>query len=75
MDKITDHNASLKKAMELAQSDAGQQLYTMLQQQGGGSFQEAMNQAASGNYEQAKKAISGLLATPEAQALLKKMGG
>lgn len=61
--------------LRLAQSPAGQQLLALLQRDGGAELRSAMTKAASGDYEQAKQALSPLLASPEAQALLKQLGG
>ena len=64
----------IQEAMRLAGTPAGQQLLAMLQKNGGASLQDAMNQAAAGNYEQAKSALSALLENPEAKRLLEQLG-
>ena len=66
---------SVQQAMKLAQSDAGKQLFALLQQSDSGQLENAMNQASSGNFIQAKNTLSAMLASPEAQELLKKLGG
>ena len=66
---------SLQQAIELAQTTAGQQLIAHLQNIGGQEFQNALSKAASGDYEQAKSMISAMLTNPEAQELLRKLGG
>lgn len=66
---------SMQDAMKLAQSDAGKQLYALLQQQNAQQLQDAMDDAAAGNYEQVKNTMTSLLASPEVRELLKKMGG
>lgn len=66
---------SMQEAMKLAQSDAGKQLYALLQQTQGEQLQNAMDQAAAGDYDQVKKTMSTLLSSPEAKALLKQLGG
>lgn len=71
MENIPDMTQLLK----LAQSPAGQQLLSMLRQSGGDVLEAAITQASSGNYQQAKDAISSLLEAPEAQALLKQLEG
>ena len=63
----------MKQAMDFAKSDAGRQLYEILQRIQGQQLQSAMDQAASGNYEGAKKSLSSLLADPETRKLLSKM--
>ena len=66
---------SIQEAMKLAQSPAGQQLIQLLQKNGGANLQSALEQAAAGDYAQAKKAISALMQNPEAQILFRQMGG
>lgn len=65
---------NMKDAMKLANSDAGRQLYELLKRTQGQQLQSAMDQAASGNYEEVKRTLSSLLADPEARKLLNKMG-
>lgn len=71
-----DHNPqfSMQDAMKLAQSPAGQQLLALMHQQGGTEIQDAMNLAAAGDYTKAKQALSSLLDSPEARALLQQLG-
>ena len=64
-------NFSMEDAMELARSPAGQRLFGLLQARN----PEAIQQAASGNYETLQKNLSNLLADPEIQSLLKQLGG
>ena len=64
---------SMQEAMKLARSDAGQQLLALIQQQGGGSAQQAMDAAKAGDLEKAKQELASLLASPEVQALLAKL--
>ena len=45
----------------------------MLQRSGGEDLQNAVAKASSGDYREAKRTLSALLSTPEAQALLKQM--
>lgn len=66
---------SMQDALRLAQTPAGQQLISMLRQRNDPSLQKAMNSAASGDYSQAKEALSSLLQNPEIAALLKQLGG
>lgn len=65
---------SMQEAMRLARSPSGQQLLALLQKNGGTDLNTAMEQAAAGNYEQAKKALSSLLADPEVKKLLEQLG-
>ena len=63
----------MSELFRLAQSPAGQQLITLLKRTGGNELQNAVAKASSGDYEQAKQTLSSLLASPEAQALLKQL--
>lgn len=67
------HNPDLSELLRLAQSPAGQQLIALLQQSGGDALQTAVEKVSAGDYTQAKKAMSSLLSSPEAQKLLKKL--
>ena len=71
--KIQDF--SMDEVMRLAKSPAGKQLIAMLQQQNNGQLQQAMTQANSGDYANASKTVSDMLSSPEAQKLLKELGG
>ena len=71
--KIQDF--SMDEVMRLAKSPAGKQLIAMLQQQNNGQLQQAMTQAKSGDYANASKTVSDMLSSPEAQNLLKELGG
>lgn len=73
MDKKMDF--SMQDAIRLAQTPAGKQLISILQQQDNPELQNAMQNAASGDYGKAKDALSSLLANPDVQALLKQLGG
>ena len=64
---------SMQDAQRLANSDAGQQLLALLQSSGGNELQAAISQASKGSYDQAKQTLSALLASQEAQDLLKQL--
>ena len=64
----------MQEIIRMASSPAGQKLIALMQQQGGAEFQRAMEQASSGDYMQAKRAIEMLLRDPQAQQLLKELG-
>lgn len=66
---------SMEDVMRLAKSPAGQQLMTMLQQKDSGQLQQAVTQAKGGDYANASKTLSDMLSSPEAQKLLKELGG
>lgn len=69
-----DQSLDLNQLLKLARSPAGQQLFQLLQQQGGTQLlQNAAQMASAGDYENAKAAISGLLETPEAKKLLRQL--
>ena len=66
---------SMEEAMRLAQSPAGQQLLALLQQNNSKNLESAMNQAASGDYTQAKQILSMLMKDPKTRQLLQQLGG
>ena len=72
MDQKPDQ-ITMQEALRLAKSPAGQQLLALLKATGGSSVDLARQQAAQGDMNQAKKTLSGLLASPEVQKLLKEM--
>ena len=67
-------SGEMAKLMQLARTDAGQQLIRYLKQSNGPALRNAAQQAAAGNYETAKQIAKDLLASPEARDLLKKLG-
>lgn len=73
MQKNSD-SFSMQDAMRLAQSDTGQQLIALLRAQNRDTVNQAMAQAASGNYTQAKETLSALLSSPQIKALVEQMG-
>lgn len=70
----SDH-FSIQDAMRMAQSPAGQQLLSMLQQKNTDELQQAMAQASTGNYTAAQKLLTELMQDPKAMALLSQLGG
>ena len=64
----------IQEALRLAGTSTGQQLLALLQKNGGDSLRDAMDQAAAGNYDQAKSALTALLSDPEAKKLLEQLG-
>lgn len=66
---------NLKHALELANSPAGRQLLTLLQQSDSAALQKAMASASAGDYESAKHALGSLTASPEVRQLLQQLGG
>lgn len=75
MDQQTPSPMNMNELLRLAQSPAGQQLFSLLQQNNGPQLQEAMKQASAGDYSQARNTLSSLLASPEAQKLIRQLGG
>ena len=69
------NNFSPQELLRMASSPAGRQLIAMLQQRGGDGFQAAVSSAAAGDYSQAKRIIEDLMSNPQAQQLLKELGG
>lgn len=65
---------SMREAMRMAQSKEGQQLLALLRSGNDETLSSAMNQAAAGDYEQARQTLSALLADPQVRSLLEKMG-
>ena len=68
-------NFSMQEALRLAKSDAGQQLLAHLQRTDSTRLQQAMDQAAAGDYDQMKQTLSSLMASDEVRALLKQLEG
>ena len=66
---------SMEEVMRVAKSPAGKQLMAMLQQTSNDQVQQAVTQAKGGDYANASKTLSQLLSSPEAQKLLKELGG
>lgn len=66
---------SMEEVLRLAKSPAGQQLLAMLQHADTEQVQQVARQAAAGNYTQASQALQALLASDEAQKLVKQLGG
>ena len=68
-------NFSMQEALRLANSDAGQRLLALLQQSDSKKLHQAADEAASGNYDQAKQTLAFLLKNDEVQKLLKQLEG
>lgn len=68
-------NINLSELMKIANSAAGQELLSLVQNKKDEKFDEAMQQAQSGDFSQAQEIISKILSTPEAEALMKKIRG
>ena len=66
---------SMEEVMRIAKSPAGQQLIALLQQKDSAALAAAADHAKSGNYAQAGQTLSAMLSSPEAQKLMKELGG
>jgi len=64
----------LSEILRLAQTPEGQKLIAMVQSADSKALNSALASAGKGDYEGAKAALSGLLESPEAQALLRRLG-
>lgn len=67
------NNFSIEDAKRIAQSAAGQQLFSLLHAQNPQQLNSLMEQASSGNIEQLKKSLGSFLSSQEAQKLLKQL--
>ena len=74
MEKEPGH-INLSELMKIANSTAGQELLSLVQNKKDEKFDEAMQLAQSGDFSQAQEIISKILSTPEAEALMKKIRG
>lgn len=68
-------NFSMEEARKLAETPAGKQLLSILQNADSTQLQTAAQQAAAGNLAQAKEALTPLLNSPQIRELLKQLGG
>ena len=66
-------NFDSRQLMKLAQSPAGQQLMQALSRSGTADLQKAASLASEGNLDQAKQALSSLLADPNIRSLLAQL--
>lgn len=71
MERLPD--ISPEQIQKLAESDAGKQLFALLQQTQGEQLKTAMDRAAAGDYAMAKKAMASMMHSPQAMALLKQL--
>lgn len=74
MQKNSD-NFSMQEAMRLAQSPAGQQLLTLLQQSDPDAIRTAMAQAVAGDYSGISKTLAPLLASDDVKKRLQELAG
>lgn len=72
---MQNHDLTIQKARELAQSEDGRKLFEILQQMGDSDLSTAAEKAAAGDFSQVQQTVSRLLEIPEARNLLEKWGG
>ena len=70
-----NQNFSMDALMRLAKSPAGQQLMAMLNNQDSQKVEQAAAQAKNGDYAKAGQTLRDMLSSPEAQRLMKELGG
>lgn len=76
MEKKSEFNPqSIQQAAALANSEAGQQLLSALNSKHSKEMEKAFALAASGDYTALKKALDGIISTPETKALLDRLRG
>lgn len=68
-------NFDSRQLRKLVQSPAGQQLMQALSRSGTGDLEKAAALASEGNLDQAKQALSSLLADPSIRSLLSQLEG
>ena len=66
---------SKEDVLRMASSPAGQQLIAMLRQGDSATLEQAVAQAKAGNLSKASQTLSAMLSSPEAQRLMKDLGG
>ena len=66
---------SKEDIMRMAKSPAGQQLLALLRQKDSAALAQATAQAKAGDFSGAGQTLNALLSSPEAQKLMKELGG
>ena len=66
--------SSIKEAIRLSQTEAGQQLLSMLKSSDQTQLRKAAGEAASGDHQQLQQTLSAFLSSPEAKRLLEQLG-
>lgn len=72
---MSDFDHALQEAKKLSMTPEGKQLAALLQQLGGQDLQQALSDAAAGDFQQAQQALNTLMRNPQAQQILNKLGG
>lgn len=73
--KKNSGNFSVEEAMALANSEAGQRIIALLKAQNNPNLQKAAQEAAAGNYHNAKQSLSDALTSQQIQAILEQLRG
>ena len=68
-------NFSLQDAMRMANTETGKQLLSQIQKSNPKELEQAMSQAANGDYSNLSQTLKPLLASEEVRKLLKQLGG
>ena len=66
---------TIQEAAAMANSEAGKQLLSTLNEKHSKEMEQAFALAASGEYAQLKKSLEGILSNPETRALLDQLRG
>ena len=66
---------SMQEAMRLAKSDAGQRLFQLLKTQNSDAMNQAMQDAAAGDYAKVKDSLLSMLGSPEVRQLMEQLKG
>ena len=72
---MQNNQEAMQEAMRIAKSPEGQNLIRLLKQSNPDKLQQVLSSAASGDLARAKEALNTLLSSPEARAILNRMGG
>ena len=72
---MSDFEHAMQEAQRLSGTPEGRQLAALLQQLGGINMQHVMEQAASGDFRQARQAVMQLMQDPTARSLMEELGG
>ena len=72
---MQNNQEAMQEAMRIAKSPEGQNLIRLLKQSNPDKLQQVLSSAASGYLARAKDTLNTLLSSPEARAILNRMGG
>lgn len=75
MDNHSGSGQDYGELLKIANSPDGQRLLSLIQERGGAQYNQAMQQAESGDYSGAKEMISKIISSPEAMKLIQKIRG